>query len=179
MQTPSEVLHAMPPGLHALLCSTQASLAKSSPVEAKHRLSMFNSCMNGIQTPEPNLDEASCDLDSRPKPAVRAFKLPGFGDVVDDLWHFCSVGRGPLPEHRFQRTFHNSRSQSQARLRLKQARRITNMDLDTALPQRHSSLNIREVSIDDSSEYTSIMHYNVLNIFRQLSKSTPRLWWTY
>lgn len=127
--------------------------------------------MNGIQTPEPDLEEASCNLDSPPKPAVRASKLPGFGDVVDDLWHFCSVDRGP---HYLYVSFNALFTFPGVKVKPDlDSSKPTGLRIWTSLLLCHDGtvVSIFEKSPSTTPpEYISIMRHNVLNIFRHLSK---------
>ncbi|KAK5717435.1 hypothetical protein LTR17_016122 [Elasticomyces elasticus] len=157
--------YGVSPRLTGLLCSTQATPAKIPP--KKDSLQKPNNVSQNSS--DADLEKAVGHPDVRPeKPVTQA---SGFGDVVDKLWHFCSVDRGP----RYLYVGFNAL--------------FTVPGIDTKLhgdPSKPVGLRIwtslllcsdgTVVSVFEKpppstpAEYISSMRGNVMNVFRHLSK---------
>lgn len=81
--------------LAAQLCAARAG-PKRPPIvddekEYRHKL---KDCVTDAHATNSDIESASGHSVTRSQ-SRSEFKSPGFGDIVDNLWHFCSVDRGP------------------------------------------------------------------------------------
>lgn len=114
----------------------------------------------------------SQDITERTPP--RTTKPPGFGDVVDNLWHFCSVDRGPQYLYvGFNALFTVPGVNTK---HVVNSGRPSGLRIWTSLLLCHDGtvVSIFEAPPKGTpEEYVKAMRFNVLNIFSHLSKLRP------
>jgi hypothetical protein len=161
--------YGISPRLTDLLCMRGVSPAKSPPLEAASPRSPRHRRAHEKQAQVVDIEKASCDSSLSPQPAVRESKIPGFGDVIDNLWHFCSVDRG----RQYLYVGFNALFTMPGVKQDSDSNKPAGIRIWTSLLFCHDGTVVSIFERPPSTtppEYDSIMRYNVLNIFRHLSK---------
>lgn len=165
--------------LAAQLCSARAASASPPRVSEETGTTKGHAdkgCLTLPPSTSPDLEHAFA-LSALQSPRSRASKPPDFGDVVDKLWHFCSVDRGAnyicigfntlfkLPDNAVR---HHRQSNKPAGLRIWTSLLLCNDGTVVSV--------FEQPPPDMAHEHVVSIRSNVLNVFRQLSKvnsSTP------
>lgn len=163
--------YGVSPRLTALLTSTRSNPTKPPSLHVNHPSSLLDDRRERNQPADVDIERAPEQLEFPPKEPVRMPKLDGFGDVVEDLWHFCSVDRGPQYLYvGFNALFTvpgidlvpNLDSSKPIGLRIWTSLLLCSDGTVVSVYEKPPSTT--------PQEYVSVARHNIFNIFRHLSK---------